>query len=83
MTKKVIQVPIDENLLKELNYTSRKQRKARAEFIREACQLYLRQIREEELNDLYKRGYQRIPEKAEVGQAQIAMTSEIMRQESW
>ncbi len=43
MAKKVIQVPVDEELLEELDYLSRKQRRARSELIRQACRIYLRQ----------------------------------------
>ena len=83
MMKKVIQVPIDARLLNDLDYTSQKQGKARAELIREACQLYLKQVKQQELDSRYKRGYQKTPEKAAVGEAQLAMTSEIMPKELW
>jgi metal-responsive CopG/Arc/MetJ family transcriptional regulator len=44
MAKKVIQVPIDDNLLFELDDLSRKQSKARSEIIRRACQHYIKKM---------------------------------------
>jgi len=83
MTKKVIQVPVDEPLLKALDQLSRKQRKARSELIRLACQRYLGQIESEELDRLYQHGYERYPEETELGEAQSAMAGEILPRESW
>ena len=83
MTKKVIQVPVDEELLIALDRTSRKQSKARAELIREACQSYLEQVESEELDRLYREGYERVPEEPELGEAQIGLAGEILPEESW
>lgn len=83
MVKKVIQVPVDEELLRDLNNLSKKQRKARSELIRQACLNYLQQIEHEELDRLYQQGYVRIPEEPETGESQIAMSGEFMSKESW
>ena len=83
MAKKVIQVPVDEVLLKELDSVSKKQQRARSELIRQACRHYLRQVEHEELDKLYKQGYEKIPEEAEIGEAQIAIAGEIVSGESW
>jgi len=83
MTKKVIQVPVDEELLKDLNSLSKKWRKARSELIRQACLRYLRQVESEELDKLYQQGYKRVPEEPEVGEIQVAMSGEILPRESW
>ena len=83
MAKKVIQVPVDEELLKELDDLSKKQHKARSELIRQACLSYLRQVEQEELDRIYQQGYMRVPEEPEVGDAQVAMAGEIMSKESW
>jgi metal-responsive CopG/Arc/MetJ family transcriptional regulator len=83
MVKKVIQVPVDEELLIALNQRSRKQNKARAELIREACQCYLEQVEFEELDRLYQQGYERMPEESKLGDAQAALVSEILPKESW
>ncbi len=83
MTKKVIQVPVDEELLKDLNSLSKKWRKARSELIRQACLRYLRQAESEELDKLYQQGYKRVPEEPEVGEIQVAISGEILPRESW
>ena len=83
MVKKVIQVPVNEELLSALDQTSRKQNKARAELIREACQCYLTQVESEELDRLYREGYERVPEEPELGQAQIGLAGEILSEEAW
>jgi len=83
MVKKVIQVPVDEELLKSLDSLSKRQRRARAEVIRQACSRYLQQVEYEELDRLYQQGYLRIPEEPEVGEIQIAVSGEVLSKESW
>jgi metal-responsive CopG/Arc/MetJ family transcriptional regulator len=83
MTKKVVQVPIDEELLKALNKLSKKQKKSRAELIRQACQRHLSNIEYEELDRLYQEGYKRIPEEPELGEAQLKLASQVLSEEPW
>jgi len=83
MVKKVIQVPVDEELLIALDQLSRKQRKARSELIRQACRRYLGQVESEELGRLYQQGYERLPEESELGEAQIVLAGEILSKEPW
>jgi len=83
MVKKVIQVPVDKELLTALDQTSRKQNRARAELIREACQCYLTQMESEELDRLYQQGYEKMPEGPELGEAQTGLAGEILSEESW
>ncbi|MFC1966549.1 ribbon-helix-helix protein, CopG family [Chloroflexota bacterium] len=83
MAKKVIQVPVDEELLIALDQLSKKQSKARSELIRQACQRYLKQVESEELDRLYQQGYERLPEELGLGEAQIALTGDILPKESW
>ncbi|MBI4304157.1 MAG: ribbon-helix-helix protein, CopG family [Chloroflexi bacterium] len=83
MTKKVIQVPVDEELLEKLDGLSRKRRESRSELIRQACLRYLRQIEDEEQDKLYQQGYIRIPEEPETGELQVAISSEVLSRESW
>jgi metal-responsive CopG/Arc/MetJ family transcriptional regulator len=83
MVKKVIQVPVDKDLLKNLDNLSRKQRKARSEVIREACTRYLQQVENEELDIIYQQGYSRVPEEPQVGEVQAGMSAEVLSRESW
>jgi metal-responsive CopG/Arc/MetJ family transcriptional regulator len=83
VVKIVIQVPFDEELLKNLNILSKKKRQARAEIVRQACSHYLRQVENEDLDRTYQQGYKRIPEQTEAGEGQIAISGEILSEESW
>ena len=83
MAKRVIQVPVDEKLLKDLDSLSKKQRKARSELIRQACLSFLQQVEDEELDRIYRQGYMRIPEEPETGEMQVAMSGEFVSRESW
>jgi metal-responsive CopG/Arc/MetJ family transcriptional regulator len=83
MTKKVIQVPVEEELLNALDQVSKRQRKARAALIRQACLSYLQTIENEELDRIYQQGYKEIPEEKALGEVQIALTGQILSKESW
>ena len=83
MTKKVIQVPVDEGLLQSLDNLSKKQRKTRSELIRQACLRYLQQVEYEEMDRRYQQGYMRIPEEPGTGEIQIAISGEVIPKESW
>ncbi len=83
MAKKVIQVPVDEDLLKNLDNLSKKQQRARSEVIRHACSCYLQQIEDEEQDKLYQQGYMRVPEEPVAGEVQVAVSAEILSKESW
>jgi metal-responsive CopG/Arc/MetJ family transcriptional regulator len=83
MSKKVIQVPIEEDLLGALDKMSKKRRQSRSGLIREACQQYLEQIECEELDRLYTEGYKRLPEEPSLGQAQAALANQVLPQEPW
>jgi metal-responsive CopG/Arc/MetJ family transcriptional regulator len=83
MAKKVIQVPIEEDLLGAVDRMSKKRRQSRSGFIREACQQYLEHIESEELDSLYKEGYKRLPEEPSLGQVQADLTNQVLPQETW
>ncbi len=83
MVKKVIQVPVDEELLKNLDSVSQQQRKARSALIRQACIYYLQQIENAELDKLYQEAYGRMPEEPEIGDSQIAILGGVLSMESW
>ena len=83
MAKKVIQVPVDNELLAALDQLSKKQRRARSELIRRACRHYLKEIEYEELDKRYQQGYETVPEEPDAGEAQAALASEVIPKESW
>ncbi len=83
MVKKVIQVPIDKDLLYILDRVSKRQKKARAVLIREACSNYLRQVENEELDRTYEQGYKKIPEETAIGEVQAKLAGRVLPRESW
>jgi metal-responsive CopG/Arc/MetJ family transcriptional regulator len=83
VSKKVIQVPVDIELLNELDMFSMKQSKARAELIRQACHRYLDELKSEEMDKIYRQGYEKIPEDVGIGEAQIGIISKMVPEESW
>jgi metal-responsive CopG/Arc/MetJ family transcriptional regulator len=83
MSKTVIQIPIDSELLEALDEISIEQSKSRAEVIRTACRKYLRETAEERLDRFYQEGYQRIPENPVIAESQVKMLNKIWQKESW
>lgn len=83
VNKKVIQVPVNHELLAELDRLAEKQSTPRAEIIRQACRQFLKRAEQEELEALYRRGYQQTPETAQLAEAQLDLTSRVISQEQW
>ena len=83
MTKKVIQVPVDEGLLTSLDNMAKKRGRPRSELIREACHRYLKQAEYDKMDEVYVEGYKRIPEELALGEAQAVLTSQVVSEETW
>ena len=83
MPTKIIQVPVDAKLLAEMNRACKKEKKKRAEFVRQACRLYLKQKQEAEWDRQYAEGYRRIPETTEFAESVMKMATEIFTEEEW
>ena len=83
MVKRIIQVPVDEELLQALDQVSDKLHKARSEVIRQACMQYLTQMEQEELDKLYQQGYEKVPEEPELAEAQTNLAGQILSRELW
>ncbi|MCH7718247.1 MAG: ribbon-helix-helix protein, CopG family [Chloroflexi bacterium] len=82
-SNKIVQVPIDKELLEALDELSQERGSSRSALIRSACREYLRRVREEALDAVYERGYQRLPEDDTVARAQASVTPEVLPEESW
>lgn len=80
---KIVQVPIDEELLASLDELSRGRRTSRSAVIRDACREYLRRLREEALDEVYERGYRRTPEDTATGETQASLAAQVLPEESW
>lgn len=83
MAKKVIQVPVDERLLDDLNAMCERRGQPRSELIREACQRYLKQAEYEKMDEIYTEGYRRVPEEPAVGQTQAVLSGQVLSEETW
>jgi hypothetical protein len=80
---KIIQVPMDENLLHAVNRQAKAQRATRAALIRTACQEYLQKLEEDELDRRYVEGYRRKPEKPDLGKAGARLAAQVWPREDW
>lgn len=80
---KVIQVPIDDELLRAVNRRAKTLRSTRASLIRTACQEYLRRLEEAELDRRYVEGYRRTPEQGQIGRTGATLASRVWPREKW
>lgn len=83
MAKKVIQVPMDRDLLEELDRLCVGRGLARAELIRESCREYLKRADEEERDRAYRKGYEQVPEGPEAATAQVKLVKHVLPGEEW
>jgi metal-responsive CopG/Arc/MetJ family transcriptional regulator len=83
MITKIIQVPMNEELLRKLNKYSKKQKMKRAALVRQACERLLKQLQEEEMDRQYVEGYRRIPETTEFAESLEKIAKEVFTEESW
>ncbi len=83
MVKKVIQVPVDDDLLQGLTELSERVQQSRSEVIRTACRRYIENQRRDHLDRIYEDGYRRLPESTEIAESQEAMIADVLPDESW
>lgn len=76
MVNKIIQIPLDEELLDGLNALSKSRSQSRSALIREACRRYMRKIEEEEFDRLYEESYRRFPEPVEENEALLRLAAQ-------
>jgi len=81
--KKVIQVPIEDELLDRIDTTAGIVAESRAAFIREACKQRLKNFETEELDRRYMDGYRKKPEGTDWAQASARLLSKRLPKEKW
>lgn len=83
--KKVIQVPIEEELLVELDRYSSRAGTSRAALIREACAEYITRSEEAEADRRYAESYRQFPEThtPEEDEARMKMVAEVWGDEDF
>lgn len=80
---KVIQVPMDEKLLRALTRRAKVSHTSRSAFVREACQRHLERLDEEDLDRQYVEGYRRKPENPAVGKTGAKLAAIVWPREQW
>ena len=80
---KIIQVPMEEELLKQIDATAGIVAESRAAFIREACQQRLKSLHDKELDRLYIEGHQRRPENIDWAESSAKLLSKRLPKEKW
>ncbi|HEU4760576.1 MAG TPA: ribbon-helix-helix protein, CopG family [Dehalococcoidia bacterium] len=86
MPKKIIQVPVDRELLKALDEVSRSQGRSRSALIREACAKYIANADKEELIRQHIEGYRRMPETQEeldFAESSAKALAELLADDAW
>ena len=80
---KIIQVPMEDELLKRIDATAGIVAESRAAFIREACQQRLKSLRAKELDRLYIEGHQSRPENPDWAENSANLLSKRLPKEKW
>ncbi len=75
---KTIRIALDEGLLKDVDQVVENRFNNRAEFISKACTFFLRYLKEQQLDQVYKKGYEQIPAELEMAQVSALLAGEIM-----
>lgn len=83
MAKRVVQVPIEPELLSALDDFSRSRRVSRSAVIRDACRRYLRDAATAARDEVYEDGYRRVAEDHAIADAQVALVGELLPVENW
>jgi hypothetical protein len=82
-SNKIIQVPMEEGLLKRIDATAGIVAESRAAFIREACQQRLKSLHAKELDRLYIEGHQSRPENLDWAKSAAKLLSKRLPKEKW
>ena len=81
--KKIIQVPVEDELLERIDATAGVVAESRAAFIREACKQRLKSLHAKELDHLYVEGYRKRPEELAWAEASVKLLSKQLPKEKW
>ena len=80
---RIIQVPMEDELLKRIDATAGIVSESRAAFIREACQQRLKTMHAKELDRLYVEGHQNRPEDLDWAESSAKLLSKRLPKEKW
>jgi len=80
---KIVQVPMDEYLLKRIDETAGVVAESRAAFIRNACRQRLKDLQTKELDRLYAAAHQSHPENLAWAESSAKLLSKRLPKEKW
>jgi metal-responsive CopG/Arc/MetJ family transcriptional regulator len=83
MNMKTLRITLDESLLAEVDRYAGARFKNRTEFVSQACAYFLRYLDEQQKEWAYKKGYERVPESAEMADASVRLLDEVLEKEEW
>jgi metal-responsive CopG/Arc/MetJ family transcriptional regulator len=81
--KKIIQVPMEDELLERIDATAGVVAESRAAFIREACKQRLRSFAAKELDRRYMDGYLKKPEGLDWAETSARLLAKRLPKEKW
>jgi metal-responsive CopG/Arc/MetJ family transcriptional regulator len=81
--KKIIQVPIEDDLLERIDATAGVVAESRAAFIREACKQRLKSLHAKEQDRLYSEGYRKNPEELSWAETSVKLLAKRLPKEKW
>lgn len=81
--RRIVQVPMTPELLAEVDRLARERGESRAAFIRRACEHFMAELRERELEAAYERGYREHPEELAFAEAAARLAAETWPGEDW
>ena len=82
-SKKIIQIPIEDDLLIRIDAAVGVVAERRAAFIREACKQRLKNLRVKELDRSYAAGYRKRPEGLDWAESSAKLLSKRLPKEKW
>jgi hypothetical protein len=81
--KRIIQVPIEDDLLKRIDASAGVVAESRAAFIRQACQQRLKSLQVKELDRVYIEGHRSQPEDLSWAESSVRLLSKRLPKEKW
>lgn len=81
--KKIIQLPIESDLLVRIDETATALATSRTAFIHEACRLRVQSLATKNLDRRYVAGYRKIPEETQWAKTAATLLSQILPAEEW
>ena len=80
---KTIRIVLDDGLLREVDQFVEDRFKSRSDFFNQACGFFISYLREQQHDQIYKKGYENIPEAPEMGKVSALLAASTMEKEDW